>query len=202
MKLNDETMLKFLREEYDKRINHYLGEVEVKAKHSKSDSELVNDAYGLKVKNRAGFLFTIVKIEQEENGSIFAYLTPPGGYLDYENVEGGKRISSSYEEENIEDDYLVGDEESDDEFIYSNVSEDEGNKIDKNEPDQQNDEAKQKNKKLKASKGDIIEPSDKAKFKKQLKIDVGADVASYEEVNGLIKVSLKELEDNFTLWKP
>ena len=199
MKLNDETMLKFLREEYDKRINHYLGEVEVKAKHSKSDSELVNDAYGLKVKNRAGFLFTIVKIEQEENGSIFAYLTPPGGYLDYENVEGGKRISSSYEEENIEDDYLVGDEESDDEFIYSNVSEDEGNKIDKNEPDQQNDEAKQKNKKLKASKGDIIEPSDKAKFKKQLKIDVGADVASYEEVNGLIKVSLKELEDNFTL---
>ena len=202
MKLNDETMLKFLREEYDKRINHYLGEVEVKAKHSKSDSELVNDAYGLKVKNRAGFLFTIVKIEQEENGSIFAYLTPPGGYLDYENVEGGKRISSSYEEENIEDDYLVGDEESDDEFIYSNVSEDEGNKIDKNEPNQQNDEAKQKNKKLKASKGDIIEPSDKAKFKKQLKIDVGADVASYEEVNGLIKVSLKELEDNFTLWKP
>tara|TARA_B100001057_G_scaffold448902_1_gene489646 strand:- start:1159 stop:1758 length:600 start_codon:yes stop_codon:yes gene_type:complete len=199
MKLNDETMLKFLREEYDKRINHYLGEVEVKAKHSKSDSELVNDAYGLKVKNRAGFLFTIVKIEQEENGSIFAYLTPPGGYLDYENVEGGKRISSSYEEENIEDDYLVGDEESDDEFIYSNVSEDEGNKIDKNEPNQQNDEAKQKNKKLKASKGDIIEPSDKAKFKKQLKIDVGADVASYEEVNGLIKVSLKELEDNFTL---
>ena len=198
MKLNDETMLKFLREEYDKRINHYLGEIEVKAKHSKSDSELVNDAYGLKVKNRAGFLFTIVKIEQEESGSIFAYLAPPGSYLDYKNVKDSKRMSSSRDEEKLKDDYLVGDEESDDEFIYSNVSEDEGDKVSKSEPPQ-NDEAKQKSKKLKASKGDIIEPSDKAKFKKQLKIDVSADVESYEEVDGLIKVSLKELEDNFTL---
>ena len=198
MKLNDETMLKFLREEYDKRVNYYLGEIEVKAKHSKSDSELVNDAYGLKVKNRAGFLFTIVKIEQEESGSIFAYLAPPGGYLDYKNVSDSKRMSSSRDEEKLKDDYLVGDEESDDEFIYSNVSEDEGDKMSKSEPPQ-NDEAKQKSKKLKASKGDIIEPSDKAKFKKQLKIDVSADVESYEEVNGLIKVSLKELEDNFTL---
>ena len=200
MKLNNKTMLKFLKEEYDKRVNHYLGEIEVKAKHSKSDSELVNDAYGLKVKNRAGFLFTIVKIEQEESGSIFAYLAPPGSYLDYKNVKDSKRMSSSRDEEKLKDDYLVGDEESDDEFIYSNVSEDEGDKVSKSEPPQ-NDEAKQKSKKLKASKGDIIEPSDKAKFKKQLKIDVSADVESYEEVDGLIKVSLKELEDNFTLWK-
>ena len=198
MKLNNKTMLKFLKEEYDKRVNHYLGEIEVKAKHSKSDSELVNDAYGLKVKNRAGFLFTIVKIEQEESGSIFAYLAPPGSYLDYKNVKDSKRMSSSRDEEKLKDDYLVGDEESDDEFIYSNVSEDEGDKVSKSEPPQ-NDEAKQKSKKLKASKGDIIEPSDKAKFKKQLKIDVSADVESYEEVDGLIKVSLKELEDNFTL---
>ena len=200
MKLNNKTMLKFLKEEYDKRVNHYLGEIEVKAKHSKSDSELVNDAYGLKVKNRAGFLFTIVKIEQEESGSIFAYLAPPGSYLDDKNVKDSKRMSSSRDEEKLKDDYLVGDEESDDEFIYSNVSEDEGDKVSKSEPPQ-NDEAKQKSKKLKASKGDIIEPSDKAKFKKQLKIDVSADVESYEEVDGLIKVSLKELEDNFTLWK-
>lgn len=200
MKLNDETMLKFLREEYDKRINHYLGEIEVKAKHSKSDSELVNDAYGLKVKNRAGFLFTIVKIEQEESGGVFAYLAPPGGYLDYKNVKGSKSMPNSHDDEKLKDDYLVGDEDSDDEFIYSSVTEDEGDKIRKSKP-VQSDESKQKKKKLKPDNGDIIEPSDKAKFKKQLKIDVSAEVESYEEVDGLIKVSLKELEDNFTLWK-
>ena len=57
-------MIKILKEEYDKRINQYLDEVETKAKHNETDGELVFLAGGLKVKNRAGFTFTINNIKQ------------------------------------------------------------------------------------------------------------------------------------------
>jgi len=201
MKINDEIMLKLIKEEYDKRLEYYLGEIEVKAKHSKSDSELVNDAFGLKVKNRAGFLFTIVRISQEEEGKIFAYLAPPGESVDYSveiGVSSSGDIDSDYDSDNINDDYLVGDQDQEDEeeFIYSSVFEDE-EKVSSKE----NEANSKKMQKLKndRAKGDIIKPSDKAKFKKQLKIDVDAKDENYEEVDGLIKVTLKELEDNFTL---
>ena len=190
MRLDNKTMLKLLKEEYDKRLNHYLGEIEVKAKHSKSDSELVNDAMGLKLKNRAGHLFTLVKIEQDESGQIFAYLAPPGDSVEY-NVSSSK----GSREEEISDDYIVGDEsEEEGDYIYSTVTEDEEKKQKKDMPEKDGVD-----KKNLASNSDLRDPNPKAKFKKQLKIDVDADVGSYEEVDGLVKVSMKVLEDDFTL---
>ena len=66
MKLNSKLMLKLLKEEYDKRINYYLDEIETKASHSKSDSELAQQAQGLKLRDAAGNLFSIASVEQEE----------------------------------------------------------------------------------------------------------------------------------------
>ena len=82
MKLSNAMMIELLREEYEKRLNSFLGEIEVRAEHSQSDSELVDNALGLKVKDRAGFVYTIVKIESEGE-QVFVYLKPPGEGVEY-----------------------------------------------------------------------------------------------------------------------
>jgi hypothetical protein len=193
MKLSADLMLKLLKEEYDKRLDFYLGEVETRAKHSKSDGELVRDAEGLKLKDRAGFMFTLKRIEADEGGKLCAYLIPSGkGNESFAMSRSESRLDDDMdrEESSYEDDFES--EESD--YMYSGVR----------EADEDVDEkAKKPTKKKKSLKNDsnrdIIDPSPKAKFKKQHSIDINAKQESYEEVDGLIKVSLEQLEKDFTL---
>ena len=57
MKLDKKTMLKLMKEEYNKRLEHYLGEIEIKD--TKRDVNLIKSAQGLKVKNEQGLELTI-----------------------------------------------------------------------------------------------------------------------------------------------
>jgi len=50
-------MLKLMKEEYDKRVKYFLGEIEVKD--SKRDVNLIKDAIGLKVRNKQGLELTV-----------------------------------------------------------------------------------------------------------------------------------------------
>ena len=196
MKLNANLMLKLLKEEYDKRIDYYLGEVETRAKHSKSDGELVKDAEGLKVKDRAGFMFVIKKIEAGEDGKLYVYLLPPG--------IGDEELSRSDFRSREEDDVVMHDDFSSDydygeeDYIYSSVRE-----SDEENQKQRDEKEGSSKKKLKAKKdslsGDIIKPSPKAQFKKQSTPDVDAETEDYEEVGGLVKITLDQLEKDFTL---
>lgn len=174
MKLDNKLMIKILKEEYDKRINQYLDEVETKAKHNETDGELVFLAGGLKVKNRAGFTFTINNIKQLENGEIFVYLTPPG--------EKDNNIAQSKAFAQINDSSKHNHYQT-----YSDISEDAKEKSGKvNKISSQKD-------------GEILKPSDKAKNKKSLVIDVDSELDSYREENGFVVVTLKQLERDFTL---
>ena len=67
MKLDKKTMLKLMKEEYDKRLEHYLSEIETKD--GKRDVDLIKNAQGLKVKNEQGLELTIddvVVIDNQE----------------------------------------------------------------------------------------------------------------------------------------
>ena len=57
MKLDKKTMLKLMKEEFDKRLRHYLGEIETKD--SKRDVDIISNAQGLKVKNEQGLELSI-----------------------------------------------------------------------------------------------------------------------------------------------
>ena len=57
MKLDKKLMLKLMKEEYDKRVKYYLGEIETRDKDR--DVNLVKDAKGLKVRNKQGLELTI-----------------------------------------------------------------------------------------------------------------------------------------------
>ena len=57
MKISKKLMLKLMKEEYDKRVKYFLGEIEVKD--SKRDVNLIKDAIGLKVRNKQGLELTV-----------------------------------------------------------------------------------------------------------------------------------------------
>jgi len=80
MSLNKREMIHILKEEYEKRINHYanLSEIEVK---DKSDNDLISSAKGLKVSDRAGFRYTVEDVI-EKDGKIFVRLLGPGEPLE------------------------------------------------------------------------------------------------------------------------
>lgn len=182
MKLDKKLMISLLKEEYDKRINFYLGEVETKAKHSKRDGELIEDASGLKVKDRAGNVFVIEKLDQNEQGEILVYLIPPG--------ESDPGIKVQKADAQMNDDFKSDLQNAPEEdYLTSSVSENEAETSEK------------ENKKLKKS-SDIREPNPKAKNKKNknFKINVDSkDVSAYDEVEGRVVITLKELDRDFTL---
>ena len=65
MKLDKKTMLKLMKEEFDKRLKHYLGEIETKD--SKRDVDIVKNAQGLKVKNEQGLELSIDNVVVIDN---------------------------------------------------------------------------------------------------------------------------------------
>lgn len=183
MKLNSKLMLKLLKEEYDKRINYYLDEIETKASHSKSDSELAQQAQGLKLRDAAGNLFSIASVEQEEDG-VYVYMFPPG--VGDESITSGRSIG------NIKDELEArkGELDIEDDYIHDSMHENEKENVVKEKP--------KKASRKKEMNGDIIKPNPKAAGKKSFKVDINAKRANYEEVNGLIKLPIEQLKD-FTL---
>lgn len=77
MKLSKGQMVDLLKEEYEKRINHYLNLSEIETK-DKNDNDLVISAQGLKLKDKAGFLYTIIKIFKDTAGNAMVRLAAPG----------------------------------------------------------------------------------------------------------------------------
>jgi len=192
MKLDKKMMLSLLKEEYDKRISYYLGEIDLKVKHSQSDSELVDNAVGLKLRDRAGFLFTVKEIEQDESGKVCAYLLPPGSG-DEDLSKSSKR---NLQDQRWDDDYSRGDddyEDPQDEMYHSGIVESE---------EEDASEKKSKKKSMKSRKeeerGDILDPDPRAQKRKSFKSSMSSK-KEYEEVDGLVKVTLDQLEKDFSL---
>lgn len=195
MKLNSKLMLKLLKEEYDKRLDYYLKEVETRAEHSQEDAELVNNARGLKLKDRAGFLYTLFEIIKDESGKIFALLIPPGEGDDEMIGPASTRLHDDLPASDHELEDMQFSEEP--EYIYSGVNENEDTAEENKKSVKQKPEASSKDVKVKDD--GIREPNPDAAKKKSFKPDVSAQVKEYEEVNGMIKVSLEELEKEFSL---
>ena len=182
MKLNKKLMLKLLKEEYDKRINFYLGEVETRAKHSQEDGELIQNAHGLKVKDRAGNVFVIDKLEESEDGEILVHLIPPG------NEDPSLKTQTPTAPMNdVRGDTLNQ--------SYSSLE------VNESESDEKSEKSKEDNQKRNPMKnGEIIKPNPKAKAKKSFGIKSdNQSIESYEEVNGRVIITLKELDKDFTL---
>ena len=74
MKLDKKLMLKLMKEEYDKRVKYYLGEIETRDKDR--DVNLIKDAKGLKVRNKQGLELTIEDFVVIDNIE-YVVLRPP-----------------------------------------------------------------------------------------------------------------------------
>jgi hypothetical protein len=74
MKIDNKLMLKLMKEEYDKRVKYFLSEIEVKDKNR--DVNLIEDATGLKVKNKQGLELTIEDFVVIDNIE-YVVLRPP-----------------------------------------------------------------------------------------------------------------------------
>jgi hypothetical protein len=111
MKLDKKTMLKLMKEEYDKRLKHYLGEIEIKD--DKRDVNLIKDAQGLKVKNEQGLELTIDDLVVIDNQEYVVLRMPeePRKGIDGEgiisdrssNLTGENQLSPSVVRETDED---------------------------------------------------------------------------------------------------
>jgi hypothetical protein len=118
MKLDKKTMLKLMKEEYDKRLKHYLGEIEIKD--DKRDVNLIKDAQGLKVKNEQGLELTIddlVVIDNQEYVVLRMPEDPRKGTSSEDiisdkghNLDGGNQLTSSMVRETDEDPEEAGDD--------------------------------------------------------------------------------------------
>ena len=75
MKLNESYMKKVLKEEYSKRINFFLNEKMTLT--TKYGANVIADAAGLKVYDKAGFRYTFAGIVKKEDGTEFAKLVLP-----------------------------------------------------------------------------------------------------------------------------
>ena len=121
MKLDKKTMLKLMKEEYDKRLKYYLGEIEIRD--DKRDVNLIKDAQGLKVKNKQGLELTIddvVVIDNQEYVVLRKPEDPRKGteqgdstYNLGSNIDGEEKLGTNIVRETDEDP-----EESEDDSSY------------------------------------------------------------------------------------
>lgn len=95
MDLNKNEILNLLREEYENRINHYVNLSELETR-DKNDNNLLSSAKGLKIKDKAGFVYTVLKVIQKGN-DIFIRLLNPGISLD--NLDDPKSLTPITEDD-------------------------------------------------------------------------------------------------------
>ena len=98
MKINETQMLDLIREEYEKRVNYYLNLSEIEVK-DKDDNDLISSAIGLKVKDKAGFMYTIQAVFNDDAGNVMIKLLQPGeGLIDQSRISSTTPIYE-YEDE-------------------------------------------------------------------------------------------------------
>ena len=98
MNLTESYMRQLLKEEYDKRINFFLNEKMTLS--TKYGANIIADAVGLKVFDKAGFRYTFAGIVKKEDGTEFAKLVLPEEPLGNELGSGSSPL--------LEDDELGG----------------------------------------------------------------------------------------------
>ena len=98
MNLTESYMRQLLKEEYDKRINFFLNEKMTLS--TKYGANIIADAVGLKVFDKAGFRYTFAGIVKKEDGTEFAKLVLPEEPLGNELGSGSSPL--------LEDDDLGG----------------------------------------------------------------------------------------------
>lgn len=77
MSISEKQIIKILREEYNKRINHFLEEkITIK---DKRGMNLVQDAVGLKVRDKAGFEYTVGGIVNKDGAEYMKLYLPEFG---------------------------------------------------------------------------------------------------------------------------
>ena len=98
MSLRKKQMLDLISEEYNKRVNYYLNLSEIEIR-DKNDNDLISSAKGLKLKDRAGFLYTVIGIIKK-NGQDFLRLLKPGfpSPEEYASPQGSLPIYETEEE--------------------------------------------------------------------------------------------------------
>lgn len=98
MKIDENVMLDLIREEYEKRVNYYLNLSEIEVK-DKNDNDLISSAIGLKVKDKAGFMYTIQDVFNDDAGNVMVKLLQPGeGLIDQSSITSSAPIYE-YEDE-------------------------------------------------------------------------------------------------------
>jgi len=106
MKLGKDLMLKLMKEEYDKRVSYYLGEIEIKDK--KRNVNLIEDAKGLKVRNQQGLELTIEDFVIIDNIEYVVLRPPEIGRAGVEDVEISNEQYKFETIKEAEDDNLPG----------------------------------------------------------------------------------------------
>ena len=96
MNLSENLVKKILKEEYDKRINFFLNEKMTLT--TKYGANVIKDALGLKVFDKAGFRYTFAGIVKKEDGTEFAKLVLPEEPL---GNEKGSGASPLYEDDDL-----------------------------------------------------------------------------------------------------
>ena len=176
MNLKKKQMLDLINEEYNKRVDYYLNLSEIEIK-DKNDNDLISSARGLKLKDRAGFLYTVIGIVKKD-GQDFLRLLKPGfpSPEEYASPQGSLPI---YETEDNEDKKLKSGKSK----------------------------KKEKSGKSSELSNDIISKSKDADYKRSFVPDLsktsaiddfGVEGDNLEYID--VPINQKEL-DNFTLWK-
>ena len=125
MKLDKKLMLKLMKEEYDKRVKYYLGEIETRDKDR--NVNLIKDAKGLKVRNKQGLELTIEDFVVIDNIE-YVVLRPPemeraGVEEDQDdiNVVDQMKVDNSYE---VQESLTEAEDEDEDEEKTNNLNRD------------------------------------------------------------------------------
>ena len=176
MHLSEQKMISLLREEFDDRISQYLSEIETK---DSNDNDLIVNAQGLKVKDKAGFVYTILKVVQKA-GKIFVRLQPP------EAARAGFKPSAAQTP------------------IYEAETDGEQQTTEKSSKKSKKEKSQKKTKSPETA-NNIIKRNPDAQVKRSFDSDIDADPAfnnyemSTDENATSFDVEIKEFEREFTL---
>jgi hypothetical protein len=113
MKSNKNEIIEIIKEEYKKRINHYININEIEVKYKK-DYDIIYLAKGLKVKDKAGFMYTILGIIQK-NSEDYVRITYPG-----EGIEDLSKPFSSLPINEIEEDNIKNKKQLNSDIVKKN----------------------------------------------------------------------------------
>ena len=177
MNFTEREVLSYLREEYDSRLRYFLREIEVR---DSNDNDLISSAEGLKVKDSAGYVYTVGGVMNDDEGRVVVRLIAP------EEARGSykpqKSSSFMFEKEVSGDDSRVR-----------------GKKSEDREDSEESEE-------VSGISNGIISRNKSAAFKRSFDIDADSEpvwkssgVSKDEEGSAYIDIPIEDFEKRFTL---